>query len=243
MAHALRHSVGLDIKALAYALLVHGLVLVALVANLYWPTNRDVQKQNIIEARVVLDTSTTPAPKATPVKPSESAQDIAQRKAEAAAKQKAIALAKKRAAEKARKEAALKKKKQQQEAAAQRHRQAQKDLKQALAAEEQERVAQASEAKAMAAMAELEGLIRERVTRNWSRPAGAPDGLNCLVRVRMAPGGEVLDVKTVKSSGNVLFDRSVVNAVYKAAPLPVPDDPKLFQYVREINIKFDPKDQ
>jgi len=243
MAHALRHSVGLDIKAFAYALLVHGLVLIALVANLYWPSNRGLPKQNIIEARVVLDKSTTTAPKPVPAKPKESAQDVAQKKAEAAAKQKAIALEKKRAEEKARKEAALKKKKQQQEAAAQRHRQAQKELKQALAAEEQERTAQANEAKAMAAMADLEGLIRERVTRNWNRPAGTPDGLDCLVRVRLAPGGEVLDVKTVKSSGNLLFDRSVVNAVYKAAPLPVPDDPKLFQYVREINIKFDPKDQ
>lgn len=243
MAYALRQSVGLDIKALAYALLLHGLVLVALVANLYWPANREVPKQNIIEARVVLDNSTAPAPKSVPAKPKVPAQDIAQKKAEAAAKQKAIALEKKQAAEKARKEAALKKKRLQQEAAAQRHKQAQKELKQALAAEEQERTAQANEAKAMAAMADLEGLIRERVTRNWIRPAGAPEGLDCLVRVRLAPGGEVLAVSIVKSSGNALFDRSVENAVYKAAPLPVPDDPKLFQYVRELNIKFDPKDQ
>jgi colicin import membrane protein len=243
MAHALRHSVGLDIKALAYALLVHGLVLVALVANLYWPANRGIPKQNIIEARVVLDNSTAPVQKSAPAKPRESEQDLAQKKADAAAKQKAIALEKKRAADKARKEAALKKKRRQQEAAAQRHRQAQKELKQALAAEEQERAAQANEAKAMAAMADLEGLIRERVTRNWNRPKGAPDGLDCLVRVRLAPGGEVLDVSIVKSSGNSLFDRSVENAVYKAAPLPVPDDPKLFQYIREINIKFDPKDR
>ena len=243
MAHTLRHSVGLDIKALAYALLVHGLVLIALVANLYWPSNRGIPKQNIIEARVVLDKSTTTAPKSVPAKPKESAQDVAHKKAEAAAKQQAIVLEKKRAEEKARKEAALKKKKQQQEAAAQRHQQAQKELKQALAAEEQERTAQANEAKAMAAMAELEGLIRERVTRNWVKPAGAPDGLNCLVRVRLTPGGEVLNVSIVKRSGNEQFDRSVVAAVYKATPLPVPHDPKLFQYVREINIKFDPKDQ
>jgi len=243
MAHALRHSVGLDIKAFAYALLVHGLVLIALVANLYWPANRGIPKQNIIEARVVLDKSSATKPKSAPAKPKEPVQDVAQKKAEVAAKQKAIALEKKRAAEKARKEAALKKKRQQQEAAAQRHRQAQKELEKALAAEELERTAQANEAKAMAAMADLEGLIRERVTRNWVRPAGAPDGLDCLVRVRLAPGGEVLDVSIVKSSGNALFDRSVENAVYKSAPLPVPDDPKLFQYIREINIKFDPKDQ
>lgn len=243
MAHALRHSVGLDLKALVYALLVHGVVLVALIANLKWSGNQNAPPQNIIEARVVLDKTAAPVPKATPAKPRETAQDAARKKAEAAAKQKAIALQKKRAAEKAREEAALKKKKQQQEAARRRHQQAQQELQKALAAEEQERTSQANEAKAMAAMAELEGLIRQRVTRNWIRPASAPDGLNCLVRVRLAPGGEVLAVSVVKSSGNALFDRSVENAVYKAAPLPVPDDPQLFKYVREINIKFDPQDQ
>jgi len=243
MAHALRHSVGLDLKAVAYALLVHGLVLAALVANLYRPGIRDIPRQNIIEARVVLDKSAAPVTKKAPVKPKESAQDIAREKAEAAARQKAIVLKKKQAAEKARKAEALKKKQQQQAAIKRRHQQAQKELQQALAAEEQERAAQASEAKAMAAMADLQGLIRQRVTRNWIRPASAPDGLNCLVRVRLASGGEVLSVSIVKSSGNALFDRSVENAVYKSAPLPVPDDPKLFKYIREINIKFDPQDQ
>jgi colicin import membrane protein len=243
MAHALRHSVGLDLKALTYALLLHGLVLAVLVANLYWPGNRGVPKQNIIEARVVLDKTAAPVTRVAPTKPKETAQDIARKKAEAVAQQKAIALKKKRAAENARRAAALKKKKQQQEAARRRQQQAQKELKQALAAEEQERTAQVNEAKAMAAMAELEGLIRQRVTRNWIRPVGVPQGLNCLVRVRLAPGGEVLAVSIVKSSGNALFDRSVENAVYKAAPLPVPDDPQLFKYVREINIKFDPQDQ
>lgn len=243
MTHALRHSVGLDLKALVYALLLHGLVLVAIIANLNWSGNREAPRQNMIEARVVLDKTTAPVKKAAPTKPRETAQDVARKKAAAAAKQKAIALKKKRAAEKARKAAALKKKKQQQEAAQRRHQLAQQELRKALAAEEQERTAQASEARAMAAMAELEGLIRQRVTRNWIRPASAPDGLSCLVHVRLAPGGEVLAVSIVKSSGNALFDRSVENAVYKAAPLPVPDDPQLFKYVREINIKFDPQDQ
>jgi len=243
MTHALRHSVGLDLKALVYALLVHGLVLVALIANLKWTGNQNAPAQKIIEARVVLDKTAAPVKKAAPATPRDTAQDAARKKAEAAAKQKAIALEKKRAAEKARKAAALKKKRQQQEAARRRQQQAQQELQKALAAEERERIAQADEAKAMAAMAELEGLIRQRVTRNWNRPASAPDGLNCLVRVRLAAGGEVLAVSIVKSSGNELFDRSVENAVYKAAPLPVPDDPQLFKYVREINIKFDPQDQ
>ena len=241
MAHTLRHSVGLELKSLTYALLLHGLVLVALVVNLYWPGNRVQPKQNIIEARVVLDKSAAPAKKTVVNKPVKSEPDKARESAAANAEQKAIALKKKQAAEKARKAAALKKK--QQAAARRRQQQAKKDLQKALAAEEQERTEQANEAKAMAAMSQLELLIQQRVTRNWNRPGGVPDGLNCLVHVRLVPGGEVLSVSIVKSSGNKLFDRSVENAVYKSSPLPVPEDPKLFKYVREINIKFDPQDQ
>ena len=243
MAHALRHSISLDLKSLVYALLLHGVVLVALGVNLVWPGNPVEPRQNIIEARVVLDKSSTSAAEAVPAKPKVGAQEIARNRAEdAAAQRNAQVLKKKRAAEKARKIAAQKKAKQQQAAARRRHEQAQKELKHALAAEEQERAAQADEARANAAMADLQVLIRERVTRNWNRPVGVPPGLNCLLRVRLAVGGEVLAVSVVKSSGNALFDRSVENAVYKAAPLPVPGDPKLFKYVREINIKFDPQD-
>jgi len=243
--HTYRHSASVDIKSLIYALLVHGLVLVVLIANLYLPGNRPPPQPGIINARVVMNQSSAPT-----VQPQQKAKPASspaptikeqQQKAEALAKQQAIAKKKKLAAEKARKAAAVKKKKL--AAEHQRREQAKKDIQRALAAEEKERAAQANEAKAMAAMSQFEGLIRERVTRNWIRPLGVPDGLNCLVHVRLAAGGQVLSVSIVKSSGNALFDRSVENAVYKAAPLPVPDDPQLFQYVREINIKFDPQDQ
>lgn len=244
MGYAARQTVSQDIKSLAYALLLHGLILAALLVNIYWPGNRDQRRiENIIEARVVLDqpTAAPPARRETPA-PVDRAQDSARKAAQALARQKAVALEKKRAADKARKQAALEKKRRQQVAAKRRQQQAKQELQKALEAEERERTAQANEAKAMSAMAEFEGLIRQQVTRNWSKPSGVPAGLNCLVRVRLAAGGEVLAVSIVKSSGNELFDRSVENAVYKAAPLPVPEDPNLFKYIREINIRFDPED-
>jgi colicin import membrane protein len=60
------------------------------------------------------------------------------------------------------------------------------------------------------------------------------------VHVRLTPSGEVLSANVVRSSGNAVFDRSVENAVYKAAPLPLPGDPTLFDNFREIRFVFDP---
>jgi colicin import membrane protein len=61
------------------------------------------------------------------------------------------------------------------------------------------------------------------------------------VRVRLVAGGEVLQATVVQSSGNAAFDRSVENAVYKASPLPIPDDKALFDYFRELEFKFRPE--
>jgi colicin import membrane protein len=71
----------------------------------------------------------------------------------------------------------------------------------------------------------------------------APDitsGLKCTLLVRMIPGGQVVDAKVVKSSGNATFDRQAELAVRKASPLPVPDEPRLFQQMKEIQFEFDP---
>ena len=46
----------------------------------------------------------------------------------------------------------------------------------------------------------------------------------------------------VRSSGNEIFDRSVEYAVYKAAPLPLPEDPTLFDNFREIEFLFNPEE-
>ncbi len=84
-------------------------------------------------------------------------------------------------------------------------------------------------------------IIRQKVNRNWLRPAGARAGLTCTVRVRIIPGGDVLDVRITKSSGNAVFDRSVETAVLKASPLPLPADRALFDRFRVLEFIFDPE--
>lgn len=85
-------------------------------------------------------------------------------------------------------------------------------------------------------------VIKQKVTRNWIQPAKAKKGLSCEILVRLVPpGGSVIDAQIVKSSGDAIFDRSVLNAVFKASPLPLPRDTALHSRFREIRFKFEPK--
>ena len=155
----------------------------------------------------------------------------AKKKAEAAeaAKKKAAAEAQ-RKAEAAKQQAEAEKQRKAEEAA---RKQAEAELQAQLAAE-------AERARAESALAEFIPYIQERIQRNWLRPAGSPAGLSCLVKVRLIPGGDVVSVNVVRSSGDAVFDRSVETAVLKASPLPLPADANLFKHFREINFNFDP---
>ncbi len=157
-------------------------------------------------------------------------------------------LEEKKAAEAQKKSAELQKKQlaaeQQKKEALQRRKQVESGLQEQLAAEEKEH----SQAKAAALavrqqgeIARFEDIIRQKVTRSWARPPGAREGLECLVLVRVVPGGAVLSTQILRSSGNPIFDRSAENAINKASPLPVPDDKSMFEHFREFEFKFRPE--
>jgi colicin import membrane protein len=125
---------------------------------------------------------------------------------------------------------------------ARRQKLTEQSLQEQLAAEEKARQQAAQSARAATAVDKYRALIRQRVSQSWNRPVGVAKGLKCVVSVRLAPGGEVLAARVVRSSGNAVFDRSVENAVYKAAPLPLPEDPTLFDNFREIEFLFSPEE-
>ena len=81
--------------------------------------------------------------------------------------------------------------------------------------------------------------IKDKIERNWQRPPGTAAGLECVVLVSQIPGGEVVQAEILTGSGNFAFDRSVVQAVLRSSPLPVPKDPSLFD--RRIEIIFEPE--
>ena len=110
------------------------------------------------------------------------------------------------------------------------------------AEEQARREAEAQAARVAEARGTFDAAIRQRVTRAWERPPGVPDGLSAVVSVRLGPGGAVLTADVVQSSGDAAFDRSAERAVFRADPLPMPDDPVLAApYRRGIELTFRPE--
>jgi len=113
--------------------------------------------------------------------------------------------------------------------------------------QEADQQARQTEARRQANQSEIskyENLIKQEIERHWSIPATAHDDMNCEVKVRLIPGGDVVDVKIIKSSGDAAFDRSVEQAVYRAAPLSVPPvESGLFNEFREVVFQFEPRNR
>lgn len=120
-----------------------------------------------------------------------------------------------------------------------------KVVEQRLAAErrrqaEQERARAAAANRANKEIANAKVLIQQKVNRNWLRPSAIVKGLSCRIQVKLIPGGDVVDARVIRSSGNPAFDRSAEIAVRKASPLPLPTDPKLFSMFRNFDFEFRP---
>ena len=82
--------------------------------------------------------------------------------------------------------------------------------------------------------------IKQKVRSRVVVPQGISGNPEAVYSVTLLPGGEVLDVKMIKSSGVPAYDAAVERAIHAADPLPVPSDPDLFQKLREANYKFRP---
>ena len=109
----------------------------------------------------------------------------------------------------------------------------------ALMREEDARRAVTDDEKAMAYVAQ----IQKDIIQTWSRPPSARNGMEVLLRVRLIPTGEVIDVKLEDSSGNDAFDRSAILAVRKAERFIVPSDSRRFERnFREFTVLFRPDD-
>jgi len=142
----------------------------------------------------------------------------AERKAKAEAERKAKAEAERKAREEAQRKA--------EEAAA-----AAKQAELMAAMEQEERLLAARNS---GELAQYIALIRQRVERNWVQPAGAQAQIECEVNVSQIPGGEVVSVRVGRCNADPAVIRSIEAAVYKSSPLPLPENPALF----ERNLKF-----
>lgn len=112
----------------------------------------------------------------------------------------------------------------------------------AAARQQASREAQARAEREAKVVNEYAALIRAEVERRWNRPPGARDGMEAELRITLIPGGDVVDVRLTRSSGDAAFDRSAENAVRMAGRLPVPADPGLFNtYFRQFKFLFRPE--
>jgi colicin import membrane protein len=103
-------------------------------------------------------------------------------------------------------------------------------------------------AAAEAAAAQLKALegykrkISQKIRGYIVLPPGISGNPEAAYSVTVVPGGEVLDVKLVKSSGVPAYDAAVERAIQAASPLPVPTDPDMFQQLRQMNFRFRPNE-
>lgn len=172
-----------------------------------------------------------------------------QKRLQELAKQKASE--QKRLAELQKKQQELEKKQQAQAAQLKQQQEAAKKA-QALALAEQRRKAQEVAERAAARQAEesarvagevdkYKALIIHAISRQWILPDQVNHQLSSQFRIRLAPNGTVLDVQLIRSSGDPILDRSAQSAIYKASPLPVPEDPKAFNVFRDISLTVRPE--
>ena len=93
---------------------------------------------------------------------------------------------------------------------------------------------------AYSALGSLVGAIKGKIEGNWSNRL-ACSGQEVTISVKVNISGEVTAVQVVGDSGDDACRRSAENAVYKASPLPFPDNPRFFKWLdQEFQIIFKP---
>ena len=93
---------------------------------------------------------------------------------------------------------------------------------------------------AYSALRSLVGAIQGKIEGNWSN-IRACSGQEVIISVKVDINGKVNDVKVIGDSGDEQCRRSAVNAVYKASPLPFPDNPRFHKWLdQEFQFRFKP---
>ena len=115
---------------------------------------------------------------------------------------------------------------------------AEEKRRQAEIAADQARITAESDRIAQTEVEKYTALIQQKIESKWNIPPTSKPGLKSIVYVRLIPGGDVLHVEIIKSSGDPIFDRSIETAVLAAKPLPLPDDMNLFERFRELKLPF-----
>lgn len=156
-------------------------------------------------------------------------------------KEQAAADAKLRATEKAREEDVEKKKRAETEALKKKLA-ADAEAKRAATEQEKMKAAEAAQ-RAAATKGEIDKYmdgIRTKVRRFVLVPPSLQGNPEAEASVTLLPGGEVLDVRISKSSGNTAYDAAIESAIRKAQPFTVPAGDQFQQNFRRFTMVFRP---
>ncbi len=182
-----------------------------------------------------------PAPVVKPDIALKEKQDKERQEKERKLKEQQAADAKKLAAEKLR-EAELDRKKRA-EADVLKKKQAADTAAKSAAAEQAKMQAAEAAQRAAASQKEIDKYmdgIRTRVKRFVLVPPSLQGNPEAEFTVTLLPGGEVLDVRLGKSSGNAAYDAAIESAIRKAQPFTVPAGDQFQQYFRRFTMVFRP---
>ncbi len=81
--------------------------------------------------------------------------------------------------------------------------------------------------------------IKDKIRGRANIPDTVSGNPEVQVRIRVLPGGEVLDITITKRSGNSTYDSAIERGIRSASPLPVPAaNSELFPQFRELNLNF-----
>jgi colicin import membrane protein len=82
--------------------------------------------------------------------------------------------------------------------------------------------------------------IRNKIRQRANVPDTVSGKPSVQVRIKILPGGEVLDIAITRSSGNRVYDTAIERAIRSASPLPVPPaDSELFPTFRDLNLNIE----
>lgn len=103
---------------------------------------------------------------------------------------------------------------------------AQKALEQAAAAQKSE-------------IGKFTDAIKNKIRSKANVPDTVTGNPEVRVRIRVLPGGEVLDITVTKASGNPTYDAAIERGIRSASPLPVPaPNSELFPQFRDLTLNF-----
>ena len=81
--------------------------------------------------------------------------------------------------------------------------------------------------------------IQDKIRGRANVPDTVSGNPEVQVRIRVLPGGEVLDIVITKRSGNPTYDAAIERGIRSASPLPVPEaNSELFPQFRDLTLNF-----